>query len=30
MKNIKYQIAVAIVCLVLGIMVSIQFRTVKQ
>jgi|GEM_PF-5431621 len=30
MKNIKYQIAVAVVCLVLGIMVSIQFRTVKQ
>ncbi|HNR04519.1 MAG TPA: DUF881 domain-containing protein [Bacillota bacterium] len=30
MKNIKYQIAVAVVCMVLGIMVSIQFRTVKQ
>lgn len=30
MKNIKYQIAIAIVCLVLGLMVSIQFRTVKQ
>lgn len=30
MKNYKYQIAVAIVCLVLGIMVSLQFRTVKQ
>lgn len=30
MKNYKYQIAVAIVCLVLGLMVSIQFRTVKQ
>ena len=30
MKNFKYQIAVAIVCLVLGLMVSIQFRTVKQ
>ena len=30
MKNIKYQIAVAVVCLVLGIVVSIQFRTVKQ
>lgn len=30
MKNIKYQIAVAAVCVVLGLMVSIQFRTVKQ
>lgn len=30
MKNIKYQIAIAIVCIVLGLMVSIQFRTVKQ
>ncbi|NLK35483.1 MAG: DUF881 domain-containing protein [Gracilibacteraceae bacterium] len=30
MKNVKYQIAVAIGCLVLGIMISIQFRTVKQ
>ena len=30
MKNIKYQIAVAVVCMVLGIMVSVQFRTVKQ
>ena len=29
MKNIKYQIAVAVVCLVLGITVSIQFRTVN-
>ena len=30
MKNIKYQVAVAVVCMVLGIMVSVQFRTVKQ
>ena len=30
MKNIKYQIAVAVVCMVLGVMVSVQFRTVKQ
>jgi len=30
MKNIKFQIAIAIVCIVLGLMVSIQFRTVKQ
>lgn len=30
MKNIKYQIAIALVCLVLGLMVSIQFRTIKQ
>jgi len=30
MKNIKYQIAIAIVCLALGLMFSIQFRTVKQ
>jgi len=30
MKNIKYQIAIAIVCLALGLMVSIQFKTVKQ
>jgi len=30
MKNIKYQIAIALVCVVLGLMVSIQFRTVKQ
>lgn len=30
MKNIKYQIAIAIVCLVLGLMLSIQFRTIKQ
>ena len=30
MKNTKYQIAIAFVCVVLGLMVSIQFRTVKQ
>lgn len=30
MKNTKYQIAIALVCLVLGLMVSIQFRTIKQ
>ncbi|MGE5632996.1 MAG: DUF881 domain-containing protein [Caulobacteraceae bacterium] len=30
MKNLKYQIAIALVCIVLGLMVSIQFRTVKQ
>jgi F0F1-type ATP synthase membrane subunit b/b' len=30
MKNIKFQIAIAIVCVVLGLMVSIQVRTVKQ
>lgn len=30
MKNIKYQVAIAIVCLALGLMVSIQFKTVKQ
>ncbi|KUO73567.1 MAG: hypothetical protein APF77_02725 [Clostridia bacterium BRH_c25] len=30
MKNIKVQIAIALVCIVLGLMVSIQFRTVKQ
>lgn len=30
MKNIKYQIAIALVCVVLGLMVSIQFRTIKQ
>lgn len=30
MRNIKYQIAIALVCVVLGLMVSIQFRTVKQ
>lgn len=30
MKNTKFQIAIALVCLVLGLMVSIQFRTIKQ
>lgn len=30
MKNIKFQIAIALVCIVLGLMVSIQFRTIKQ
>lgn len=30
MKNIKFQIAIALVCLALGLMVSIQFRTIKQ
>ncbi|HYE82683.1 MAG TPA: DUF881 domain-containing protein [Clostridia bacterium] len=30
MKNIKIQFAIALVCIVLGLMVSIQFRTVKQ
>lgn len=30
MKNIKFQIAIALVCVVLGLMVSIQFRTIKQ
>lgn len=30
MKNIKVQISIALVCIVLGLMVSIQFRTVKQ
>jgi uncharacterized protein YlxW (UPF0749 family) len=30
MKNTKFQIAIAIVCMVLGLMVSIQFRTIKQ
>lgn len=30
MKNTKFQIAIALVCIVLGLMVSIQFRTVKQ
>ncbi len=30
MKNLKVQITIALVCIVLGIMVSIQFRTVKQ
>ncbi len=30
MKNAKYQIAIAFVCVVLGLMVSLQFRTVKQ
>lgn len=30
MKNIKVQVSIAIVCVVLGLMVSIQFRTIKQ
>jgi uncharacterized protein YlxW (UPF0749 family) len=30
MKNLKFQIAIALVCVVLGLMVSIQFRTIKQ
>lgn len=30
MKNLKIQFAIALVCIVLGLMVSIQFRTVKQ
>ncbi len=29
MKNIKYQLAMALVCIVLGLMLSIQFRTVR-
>lgn len=30
MKNIKMQLAIGIVCLVLGIMIAVQFKTVKQ
>lgn len=30
MKNIKMQLAIGVVCMVLGIMVAVQFRTVKQ
>lgn len=30
MKNIKMQLAIGLVCLVLGIMVAVQFKTVKQ
>ncbi len=30
MKNIKMHIAIGIVCMVLGIMVAVQFKTVKQ
>jgi uncharacterized protein YlxW (UPF0749 family) len=29
MKNYKYQMALALVCIVLGVMLSIQFKTVK-
>lgn len=30
MKNYKFQIAIAFVCIVLGLMLAVQFRTVKQ
>ncbi|MEA4961993.1 DUF881 domain-containing protein [Lutispora sp.] len=30
MKNIKMQLAIGVVCLVLGIMVAVQFKTVKN
>jgi uncharacterized protein YlxW (UPF0749 family) len=30
MKNYKFQVAIAFVCIVLGLMISVQFRTVKQ
>ncbi len=30
MKNIKMHLAIGVVCMVLGIMVAVQFRTVKQ
>lgn len=30
MKNIKMQLAIGLVCLVLGIMIAVQFKTVKQ
>lgn len=29
MKNFKFQLALALVCIVLGVMISIQFKTVK-
>lgn len=29
MKNYKFQIALAVVCIVLGLMISVQFKTVK-
>ena len=30
MKNIKFQMALALVCIVLGVMLAIQFKTVKK
>ncbi len=30
MKNFKFQIAMAIVCIVLGVMISVQFKTVRS
>lgn len=30
MKNYKYQLAIAFVCIVLGLMVSVQFKAVRQ
>jgi len=29
MKNFKYQMALALVCIVLGVMLSMQFKSVK-